>query len=552
MNNTDQSIELGENLSNCLNCPEIINKTDFYLKYDVCPFCNFHYSIDSSKRIEIISDSGTFREFNKNISMKRPENLSFDESYKNNVRKSRERTGLEEAAISGTCNIGGIKTVVIILDFGFLGGSMGLIVGEKISKAFNFAYRKNLPVVSIISSGGKRVQEGIYSLVQMIKTVISTKEIKSKSLPHICLFSNPSGGQVFSSFASRADVKIAEPGAILGLFQLDELINKSEDSKNIDISAESFYEKGLIDKVVSRNKLKIELSTILENLLVDYKIPKKIDISVPTISSIKKVKKQSKNLSKGTPSSSSYINKVFDDYIELGYKNKKDSVITGLGKIASQPVVIIAQSYDRSSPKENGKMTINDFIRMEKFIEISKDFNIPIVFFIDNNGLDISYDNELEGIGNAISKFIFKMSSHEEKIISVITGEATSEASIPFFLGDKVYMLQNAIFIPNNKDQKMEFLSSSDCLNNYIIDSIIPEPPLGAAKGPEDMARLIKISLINALSELNHTSIKKTLSKRNKKFLSSDFGDKKLMLTVTNEIKIWKEVLEASYKALKN
>ena len=82
-------------------------------------------------------------------------------------------------------------------------------------------------------------------------------------------------------------------------------------------------------------------------------------------------------------------------------------------------------------------MTINDFIRMEKFIEISKDFNIPIVFFIDNNGLDISYDNELEGIGNAISKFIFKMSSHEEKIISVITGEATSEASIPFFLGDK-------------------------------------------------------------------------------------------------------------------
>ena len=81
--------------------------------------------------------------------MKRPENLTFDESYKNNVRKSRERTGLEEAAISGTCNIGGIKTVVIILDFGFLGGSMGLIVGEKISKAFNFAYRKNLPVVSI-------------------------------------------------------------------------------------------------------------------------------------------------------------------------------------------------------------------------------------------------------------------------------------------------------------------------------------------------------------------------------------------------------------------
>jgi Acetyl-CoA carboxylase beta subunit len=117
MNTQDNSIELGENLSNCLNCPENIDKTDFYLKYDVCPFCNFHYSIDSKKRIQIISDSGTFREFNKNISIKRPENLKIDDTYRKNVKKTRKRTGLEEAAISGTCNIGGIKTVVIISGF---------------------------------------------------------------------------------------------------------------------------------------------------------------------------------------------------------------------------------------------------------------------------------------------------------------------------------------------------------------------------------------------------------------------------------------------------
>ena len=276
MNTQDNSIELGENLSNCLNCPESIDKTDFYLKYDVCPFCNFHYSIDSKKRIQIISDSGTFREFNKNISIKRPENLKIDDTYRKNVKKTRERTGLEEAAISGTCNIGGIKTVVIILDFGFLGGSMGLIVGEKISKAFSFAYRNNLPVVSIISSGGKRVQEGLYSLVQMIKTVISTKDLRRRNLPHITLFTNPSGGQVYSSFASRADIKLGEPGAIMGLFQLDELMNVNEEVSNVDISSETFYEKGLIDKVVSRNNLKIELFTILENLMIDYKIPKKV------------------------------------------------------------------------------------------------------------------------------------------------------------------------------------------------------------------------------------------------------------------------------------
>jgi len=552
MNTQDNSIELGENLSNCLNCPESIDKTDFYLKYDVCPFCNFHYSIDSKKRIQIISDSGTFREFNKNISIKRPENLKIDDTYRKNVKKTRERTGLEEAAISGTCNIGGIKTVVIILDFGFLGGSMGLIVGEKISKAFSFAYRNNLPVVSIISSGGRRVQEGLYSLVQMIKTVISTKDLRKRNLPHITLFTNPSGGQVYSSFASRADIKLGEPGAIMGLFQLDELMNANEEASNLDISSETFYEKGLIDKVVSRNNLKIELFTILENLMIDYKIPKKVDLSVPTLNSNKDKKKVKKAIKKGTPSSSIYISKLFDDYVELGYKSKEDLIITGLGKIASQPVAIVAQNYQRSNSKETGKITIKDLSKINKFMNISEDFNIPIIFFVDNKGIDISYKNELLGVGDILSKMIFDLSSLKQNMISIITGEASSEASIPFFLSDKVYMLENAIFIPNNQDQKKEYLDATDCLENNVIDSIIPEPPLGAAKGPEDMARLIKISLINGLSELNHTGMKKTLSNRNKKFLNVDMGENKLLLTVTNEMKIWKDVLEASYKAFRN
>ena len=185
-------------------------------------------------------------------------------------------------------------------------------------------------------------------------------------------------------------------------------------------------------------------------------------------------------------------------------------------------------------------------------MNISEDFNIPIIFFVDNKGIDISYKNELLGVGDILSKMIFDLSSHKQNMISIITGEASSEASIPFFLSDKVYMLENAIFIPNNQDQKKEYLDATDCLENNVIDSIIPEPPLGAAKGPEDMARLIKISLINGLSELNHTGMKKTLSNRNKKFLNVDMGENKLLLTVTNEMKIWKDVLEASYKAFRN
>lgn len=550
LNNKDNSIELGENLTNCLSCNESIDQTDFYKKYDICPFCNFHYSIDYKKRIEIISDLNTFKEINKNISIKKPDNLNLDENYKKNVRQTRERTGLEEAAITGTCNIGGIKTVIILLDFGFMGGSMGLIVGEKISKAFNYASRNKLPIVSMISSGGERVQEGLFSLVQMIKTVISTKELENKELPHISLFSNPSGGQVYGSFANRADFKLAEPGAIIGLFPLNELIDNSKGASKIDISSENFFRKGLIDKVVSRNTLKIELFTILENIISNYKIPKKIDLNMPNLE-LKNSLKNKKKIEKGRPTAKIYIEKVFEDFTQLGNQIGNDQVISGIAKIASQPVIIIGQNYQRNLSSDKGLVTNNDLKKIEKFINLSEKFQIPIVFFVDNKGFEISYKNEISGLGNRLSQVIEDLSSHKQQIISIIIGETTSEASVPFLVSDNVMMLENSIFWPNNQNKGIEFLTSKECLDNNLIDLIIPEPPLGAGKGPEDMARLIKISLINAFSTLNSLNVKKLIKIRNKKFLNIDLGEKKLISTVSKEINLWKEVLGASYKGFK-
>jgi len=550
INNNENSIELGVNLTKCLNCNESIDNTDFYKKYDICPFCNFHYSIDYKKRIEIISDFNTFKEINKNLSIRKPELLNLDEDYKKNVRKTRKRTGLEEAAITGVCNIGGIKTVIILLDFGFMGGSMGLIVGEKISKAFNYASRNKLPVVSMISSGGKRIQEGLFSLVQMIKTVISTKELENKELPHITLFSNPSGGQVYGSFANRADFKLAEPGAIIGLFPLNELIDNAKVKSKIDISSENFFRKGLIDKIVSRNTLKVELFTILENIISNNKIPKKIDLSIPSIK-FNRSTKNKKEIEKGRPTAKVYIEKVFEDFIQLGNQIGNDQVISGLAKIASQPVIIIGQNYQRNLSSDKGLVTNNDLLKIEKFIYISDKFKIPIVFFVDNKGFEISFKNEIAGLGNRLSKVIQDLSSHKQQIISIIIGETTSEASVLFLVSDVVMMLENSIFWPNNQNLDIDFLTSKECLDNNLIDLIIPEPPLGAGKGPEDMARLIKISLINSFSSLNSINSNRLLKNRNRKFLNFDLGEKKLISTVSNELNLWKEVLGASYKGFK-
>ena len=552
MNDIDNNfIELGEDLSNCLNCNEKISNTDFYKSYKICPFCNFHYSINFEKRIEIVCDKGSFKEINKNISIIKPVDLKLNKSYKKKVRTTRNRTGLEEAAISGVCTIGGINSLIIILDFGFLGGSMGLIVGDKISKAFAYASKNKLPVVSIISSGGKRIQEGLHSLSQMVKTVIASNGLLKNNIPHISLYTNPSGGQVYSSFASRSNIKLAEPGSIIGMSPLQEIIDVTKNKNSINVTAENFYNKGLIDRIVPRDKLKIELYTILEMLTSKNKIPKETDLNLPRL-----VENSLKNLykEKSRPTSSYYMKNVFDDFLSLNNSNIEKGIIDfGLAKITSQPTIVIGQNYNRNNKKQDGKLSNKDILASIKAIKLANSFNLPIISFIDNTGINKSFENEIGGIGPNISKLIDKFINLNNFHISVIIGEAGGEAALPYTIADNLFMLEHSIFWAGDiveKKSNKEKISAKKALESKIVDAVIPEPPFGASKSPEDMSRILKIYIINTFSLLNYTNKKKIISNRLNKFAPT-YYDKKLISTVTNEVKIWRKVLEASYKALR-
>ncbi|MED5283334.1 MAG: carboxyl transferase domain-containing protein, partial [Chloroflexota bacterium] len=389
INKEENYIGLGENLVDCLSCQEKISETDFYAKYRICPFCNFHYSVDFSKRLEIISDQGSFVEFNKNITVRKPKNLKLNQNYKKNVKTTRERTGLEEAVITGTCNIGGIKSVIILLDFGFLGGSMGIIVGEKVSKAFSYSRKNSLPVLSVISSGGRRVQEGVFSLIQMIKTTNATDELNDKKLPHVSILTNPSGGQVYSSFAISADIKIAEPGAIIGMFSRNEIAKTSIDNEGVDLTSENFFENGLIDNIISRNNLKKEISSILESLTSNNKIPKKVDLELPEIEFLKS--NQTKKIEKSRPSAKQYLNIIFDDVISLKDNNEKNLSTLGIAKLGPQSVIYLIQNFQRINKSNDGKLNINDFERIKDAIKLSKKFKLPTIFFVDNKGINNTF-----------------------------------------------------------------------------------------------------------------------------------------------------------------
>ena len=281
---------------------------------------------------------------------------------------------------------------------------MGLVVGDKISKTFAYASKNKLPVVSIISSGGKRIQEGLHSLSQMVKTVIASNGLLKNNIPHISLYTNPSGGQVYSSFASRSNIKLAEPGSIIGMSPLQEIIDVTKNKDSINVTAENFYNKGLIDRIVPRDKLKIELYTILEVLTSKNKIPKETNLILP-----RHVENNLKNLykEKSRPTSSYYIKTVFDDFLSLNNSNIEQGIIDfGLAKITSQPTVVIGQNYNRNNKKQDGKLSNKDILESIKAIKLANSFNLPIISFIDNTGINKSFENEIEGIGPNISKLI--------------------------------------------------------------------------------------------------------------------------------------------------
>ena len=176
----DNSINLEKPHTSCLICNENLTSSSLYRRLRVCPSCRYHYSITARRKIAMVAEKGTFKEINKWVESNDPLKFSPKLSYKKRITQDQTRTKLNEAVITGTCRVGGSNIVLVVLDSGFMGGSMGLVVGEKVSLALEYAAKKNIPAVALVTSAGKRIQEGILSLTQMAKTVIAAKKLKTK------------------------------------------------------------------------------------------------------------------------------------------------------------------------------------------------------------------------------------------------------------------------------------------------------------------------------------------------------------------------------------
>ena len=245
----------------CDKCKEIIYKEELRNNFSICPNCGAYFRMHINKRLETVIDEGTYKRFDLNIDNVNPLEL---EDYPKKIKVLREKTGLEEAVACGTGKILGEEVVICIMDSGFLMGSMGSVVGEKITYAIEKAIELKLPLIIFTVSGGARMQEGIISLMQMAKTTAAISKLNKAGGLYISVLTDPTYGGVTASFASIADIVLAEPGAMIG-FAGQRVIEQTigEELPEGFQTAEFLLEHGFIDKIVERRKLKETLYKLI-------------------------------------------------------------------------------------------------------------------------------------------------------------------------------------------------------------------------------------------------------------------------------------------------
>ena len=262
LQNLDRREDTPEGLwSKCPQCESMLHKLELQQNLQVCHHCSHHFLLGSRERIALFADEGTFEETDVGLVSSNP--LGF-QGYAEKTAILREKTGLDDAVVSGRLEIGGRKAMVAVMDFQFFAGSMGSVVGEKITRAIETAIAEKRGMIIVSASSGARMQEGMLSLMQMAKTCGALALLGEAKLPYISLFTHPTTGGVTASFATIGDINLAEPGCMIGF--AGPRVVKETTHQNLPPgfqTAEFMLEHGLIDAIVPRPKLRQKLADLL-------------------------------------------------------------------------------------------------------------------------------------------------------------------------------------------------------------------------------------------------------------------------------------------------
>ena len=445
-------------LRKCNKCGGAISAEDVKKDHYICPKCGGYFRVHARRRIEMVTDEGSFEEWDSDLQGGNP--LEY-KGYEEKLEKLQEKTGLSEAVITGKAKIDGRETAIGVCDGRFLMASMGEAVGEKIARAVERATEERLPVILFACSGGARMQEGIVSLMQMAKTSAALKHHSDAGLLYISILTDPTTGGVTASFAMLGDVILAEPKALIG-FAGPRVIEQTIGQKLPEgfQRAEFLLEHGFLDAIVERPQMKAVLSKILalhENGKgTDFN---RKECAQDLVEDGRKEEKltawQRVELSrrKDRPVGSDYIDALFTDFVEFHgdrYFADDKAIIGGVARFHGMPVTVIAQAKGRNT-KENiernfGMPKPEGYRKALRLMKQAEKFARPVICLVDTPGAFCGLEAEERGQGEAIARNIYEMSGLKVPVVSIIIGEGGSGGALAMATADEVWMLENSIY----------------------------------------------------------------------------------------------------------
>ena len=445
-------------LRKCNKCGGAIIAEDVKKDHYICPKCGGYFRVHARRRIEMVTDEGSFEEWDSDLQGGNP--LEY-KGYEEKMEKLQEKTGLSEAVITGKAKIDGRETAIGVCDGRFLMASMGEAVGEKIARAVERATEERLPVILFACSGGARMQEGIVSLMQMAKTSAALKHHSDAGLLYISILTDPTTGGVTASFAMLGDVILAEPKALIG-FAGPRVIEQTIGQKLPEgfQRAEFLLEHGFLDAIVERPQMKAVLSKILalhekgkgtgfnrkecdQEMAADGR-------KEENLTAWQRVELSRR---KDRPVGSDYIDALFTDFVEFHgdrYFADDKAIIGGVAKFHGMPVTVIAQAKGRNT-KENiernfGMPKPEGYRKALRLMKQAEKFARPVICLVDTPGAFCGLEAEERGQGEAIARNIYEMSGLKVPVVSIIIGEGGSGGALAMATADEVWMLENSIY----------------------------------------------------------------------------------------------------------
>jgi acetyl-CoA carboxylase carboxyl transferase subunit beta len=473
--------------------------------------------------------------------------------YRDRLAEARRRTGLADAAQYGTAAIGGRPVVIVALDFGFLGGSMGSAVGEAVTRAVEQAMATRRPLVLAVASGGARMQEGCLSLMQMAKTSQAMRRLRGQGVPSVCVLTDPTFGGVTASFATLADILIAERGSLIG-FAGPRVIMAATRKQLPDgfQTAEYLHSRGMLDRVETRDGIRPLLVKLLA--LCDPAAPGSV-VRQGAAPQVETVVRDWQELSPDRsawetvklardvrrPTTLDYIAHISTEFVELhGDRTYGDdaAIVGGLASIDGVRVMIVGHQKGHGSAelvaRNFGMPHPEGYRKALRLMRLADRYGLPVVTLVDTQGAAPGMGAEERGQAWAIAECIAGMSELAVPVISVITGEGGSGGALALAVANQVLMMENGCYSvispescstilhggPSRGAEMAEALriTAPELLRLGVVDGVIREPAGGAAAAPGDAAASLRKALLAGLAELRGRSPEQLRHDRYRRF----------------------------------